>query len=148
MHFVNVQYIWQSFGTKWAHSGIMWPHGTETVINIRIYISTRMCVYFFCKEQSCAVRVGSLQRSAKELRKFVVNFLLLRVSKSSCLLKHLLFYDFSAKKASLLTAAATTTAFNKLEEICLMRLRLLLLTVSFGIYKVSPECWLEFPNLF
>ena len=100
-----------------------------------------MCVYFFCKEQSCAVRVGSLQRSAKELRKFVVNFLLLRVSKSSCLLKHLLFYDFSAKKASLLTAAAAaTTAFNKLEEICLMRLRLLLLTVSFGIYKVSLDC--------
>ena len=86
----------------------------------------------------CGVRVGSLQRSAKELRKFVVNFLLLRVSKSSCLLKHLLFYDFSAKKASLLTAA--TTAFNKLEEICLMRLRLLLLTVSFGIYKVSLDC--------
>ena len=67
----------------------------------------------------CGVRVGSLQRSAKELRKFVVNFLLLRVSKSSCLLKHLLFYDFSAKKGK----PAAATAFNKLEEICLMRLR-------------------------
>ena len=50
----------------------------------------------------CGVRVGSLQRSAKELRKFVVNFLLyamgLHKLRSSCLLKHLLFYDFSAKK--------------------------------------------------
>ena len=71
----------------------------------------------------CGVRVGSLQRSAKELRKFVVNFLLyaMGVSKlrSSCLLKHLLFYDFSAKKGK----PTAATAFNKLEEICLMRLR-------------------------
>ena len=52
------------------------------------------------------------------------------------------------QKRQAYTAAAAATAFNKLEEICLMRLRLLLLTVSFGIYKVSPECWLEFPNLF
>ena len=100
--------------------------GTETVIHIA-YKNACVCTFFCIKEQqSCAVFVSA---PFKEVQKNCGNSLSifcymlwyggLQKLRSSCLLKHLLFYDFSAKKGK----PTAATAFNKLEEICLMRLR-------------------------
>ena len=70
---------------------------------------------------SCRLPSKKCKRTAEIRCQFSASICygVLQKLRSSCLLKHLLFYDFSAKKGK----PTAATAFNKLEEICLMRLR-------------------------